>query len=204
MLSRTYQLATAPTPEASRLDPDNRLFSHAHRRRLEAEEIRDAILSVSGQLDRAIGGPNIGAAGAAPPTSEYTYIFTDTRRSVYTPAFRNRRLELFEVFDFADINAPVGQRATTTVAPQALYLMNHPFVTEQARLAARRTLGAAPASDSARIELAYREALGRAPTVKERTLAAEFLRTAGGDAPVEAWAQLHQAIFASVDFRYLD
>ncbi len=203
MLSRTYQLAATASPDAARLDPDNRLFSHANRRRLEAEEIRDAMLAVSGQLDLAFGGPNIGTPGAAPVTSEYTYVFTDTRRSVYTPAFRNRRLELFEVFDFADINAPIGQRATTTVAPQALFLMNHPFVTEQAKLAARRTLAAAVPDEAGRIELAYRSALGRGPTARERALADEFLRALGGEAPVEGWAQLHQAIFASVDFRYL-
>ncbi len=204
MLSRTYQLAATASPDAARLDPDNRLFSHANRRRLEAEEIRDAILVVSGQLDLALGGPNIGTPGAAPVASEYTYVFTDTRRSVYTPAFRNRRLELFEVFDFADINASIGQRATTTVAPQALFLMNHPFVTEQAKLAAQRTLAATAADEAARVELAYRTALGRGPTAKERLLASDFLRAAGGDAPTEAWAQLHQALFASVDFRYLD
>ena len=108
------------------------------------------------------------------------------------------------MFDFADINASIGQRATTTVAPQALFLMNHPFVTEQAKLAAQRTLAATAADEAARVELAYRTALGRGPTAKERLLASDFLRAAGGDAPTEAWAQLHQALFASVDFRYLD
>ncbi len=204
LLSRTYQLAAHASPDTARLDPDNRLVSHANRRRLEAEEIRDAILAVSGELDLAFGGPNIGPPGAPPTTSEYTYLFTDTRRSVYTPAFRNRRLELFEVFDFADINSSLGRRATTTVAPQALFLMNHPFVTEQAGFAARRTLAATVVDAAARIDLAYRAALGRGPTANERSLASEFLRAAGGDAPLEAWAQLHQAIFASVDFRYLN
>jgi hypothetical protein len=204
VLSRTYHLAATPTPEAARLDPDNRLFSHAFRRRLAAEQIRDALLAVSGQLDLTYGGSNFGGPGAAPPASEYTYVYADTRRSVYTPAFRNRRLELFEVFDFADINAPIGQRATTTVAPQALFLMNHPFVTDQARAAARRTLERDAGDDDARLESAYRAALGRAPTARERTLAREFLQGAEGEARVETWAQLHQALFASVDFRYLD
>ena len=204
MLSRTYQLAATPSPDAALLDPDNRLFSHANRRRLEAEEIRDAILAVSGQLNLALGGPNIGTPGGAPVNSEYTYVFTDTRRSVYTPAFRNKRLELFEVFDFADINSSIGQRATTTVAPQALFLMNHPFVAEQAKLAAQRTLAAKASDEAARLELVYRTALGRGPTEKERLLASDFLRAASGDAPAEAWAQLHQALFASVDFRYLN
>ncbi len=196
VLSRTYQLAAGASAAAARLDPDNRLFSHANRRRLEAEEIRDAILAASGQLDLTVGGPNIGGA----TTSEYGYVFADTRRSLYTPAFRNRRLELFEVFDFADINASVGQRAASVVAPQALFLMNHPFVVEQAKLAAQRAPASADRTASARIDEAYRATLGRAPTARERTLAVEFVRGGG----VAAWAQFQQSLFATVDFRYLD
>jgi hypothetical protein len=204
VLSRTYQLASAPTPDATRLDPENRWWSHANRRRLEAEEIRDAMLAAAGRLDLTFGGPNIGAGkgapGGAPASSEYSYIFTDTRRSLYTPAFRNARLELFEVFDFADINAPVAQRHASVVAPQALYLMNHPFALEQARHAAERTrLESAPES-AARIEHAYRRILGRGPTAGEKQIA---LRHVAEGSP-ETWTEFHQALFASVDFRYLD
>ena len=209
VLARTYQLAATPPADAARLDPDNRLFTHANRRRLEAEEIRDAMLAASGQLDFAIGGPNIVGPAAAAVSGEYGYVFTDTRRSLYTPAFRNRRLELFEVFDFADINASMGQRASTTVAPQALFLMNHPFVIEQAKLAAKRTLGSGAADDSARLDRAYRVALGRVPTAKERARALQFVSGATGEgageaARADAWAQLHQSLFACVDFRYLE
>ncbi len=209
MLSRTYQLSSAPAADAVRLDPDNRLFSHAPRRRLEAEEIRDAMLWAAGRLDLTLGGLNIGSGKPAPgamATSEYGYVFNDTRRSLYTPAFRNTRLELFEVFDFADINAPVAQRAASTVAPQALFLMNHPFVLEQARQAAERTLRDAAPDDATRIERAYRRALGRAPTTGERTLALRFISASPADpaARAEVWAQFHQALFASVDFRYLE
>ncbi|MBL9186566.1 MAG: DUF1553 domain-containing protein [Opitutaceae bacterium] len=203
MLSRTYQLASAPAPDAARLDPDNRLFTHAPRRRLEAEEIRDAMLWAAGQLDLTLGGPNIGSGKAAPgamATSEYGYVFTDTRRSLYTPAFRNTRLELFEVFDFADINAPMAQRAASAVAPQALFLMNHPFVLEQARHAAERTLREPAADAAARIDLAYRRTLGRAPTAGEKQIALRHV----ADASTEAWTEFHQALFASVDFRYLN
>ena len=167
------------------------------------------MLAASGQLDFAIGGPNIAGPAAAAVSGEYGYVFTDTRRSLYTPAFRNRRLELFEVFDFADINASIGQRAATTVAPQALFLMNHPFVIEQAKLAAKRTLGSGAADDSARLDRAYRVALGRVPTAKERALALQFVsgassEGAGEAARADAWAQLHQSLFACVDFRYLE
>ncbi len=206
--SRTYGLSTTPAIEATRGDPDNRLLSHARRRRLDAEQIRDAILWTSGKLDLTLGGPNLAQPGVAVPTSEYGHVFTDTRRSVYTPAFRNRRLELFEVFDFADINASIGQRAVTTVAPQALYLMNHPFVIEQAKAAAVQTLRV-EGDDGVRIDHAYRRALGRLPTKAERALAVGFVRGAeAGNADdasrLEVWSQFQQSLLACVDFRYLN
>jgi hypothetical protein len=198
--SRTWQQAVGKNAA----DPENKLFAHANRRRLEAGQTRDTILAASGQLALDYLGPNIKGAGdidandTASQNTEYQYEFTDTRRSVYTPAFRNRRLELFEVFDFADINASVGQRHTSTVAPQALYLLNHPFVVAQARAAAERTL-ALPESD--RLPAAFRRTLGRAPSAGEREKGLAFL----GAAPsLEAWAQLYQALFACVDFRYVE
>jgi hypothetical protein len=211
VLSRTYQLA-ALAPNAG--DPDNRYLARAHRRRLDAEQIRDAMLWTSGELKLDVGGPNIGTGpnGAAnlPVNAEYTYVFNDTRRSVYTPAFRNQRLELFEVFDFADINAPMGQRHVSTVAPQALYLMNHPFVIEQARRAAERALAMTDRSDEARLADAYSATLGRPPSPRERELARQYLAvSAGGETspaatPLDRWARLYQALFACVDFRYLN
>ena len=213
VLSRTYQLATDASSDATQRDPDNRYFARAHRRRLEAEEIRDAMLWTSGRLDLTLGGPNIGAGrgapGGEPTTTEYGYIFSDTRRSLYTPAFRNTRLELFEVFDFADINASIAMRAASTVAPQALYLMNHPFVLEQSRAAAERTLAEAALDDGARVDRAYQRVLGRAPTPAERSVALRFVASArpgATDSParVDVWAQFHQALFASVDVRYLN
>lgn len=209
VLSRVYQLDSIATPEARQLDPDNRLLARANRRRLEAEEIRDAMLAVSGQLDRTLGGPNIVLGpGSAAQGYEYGYEFKDVRRSIYTPAFRNRRLEIFEAFDFADINAPYGVRPVTTVAPQALYLMNHPFVTTQAERAAEQTLRAVKGDDAARLEYAYRVALGRKPTAGERRIALDFIAEhapsdAAEPARQAAWAQVHQALLACVDFRYL-
>jgi hypothetical protein len=190
-------------------DPDNRLLAHAHRRRLDAEQIRDTILAVSGELDSRSLGPNIGGAGEinANDTSaqniEYKYEFTDVRRSVYTPAFRNRRLELFEVFDFADINAPAGHRNVSTVAPQALYLLNHPFVIQQAKAAAERAL-ASSAGDDERLVNAFRTALCRPPTQKERDIFAGLIANAKDDRRTEVWSQVYQTLFGCLDFRYLE
>jgi hypothetical protein len=203
VLSQTWQQAVA-APSA--VDPENRLFAHANRRRLDAEQIRDTMLAVSGQLDMKVGGLNIGGAGDidannfSAQNTEYGYVFADKRRSVYTPAFRNKRLELFEVFDFGDINQSVGQRVVSTVAPQALYFLNHPFVLEQAKAAAERTL-ASSGSDDEHLATAFRTTLGRAPTAAEREKCRRFLNA---NATPEAWAELHQMLFACVDFRYVE
>ncbi len=206
MLSRTWQLAVAP-PGAG--DPENRLFAHANRRRLDAEQIRDSILAASGALKLDIGGQNIAQAGDVDPNNtsaqniEYAYQFTDTRRSVYVPAFRNKRLELFEVFDFGDINASMGQRNVSTVAPQALYFLNHPFVAGQAKLAAQRAL-AEPGTDAGRLAQIFRRTLGRAPSAAEAAKCLAFLASAASDRQPDAWAQVQQTVFASLDFRYLE
>ncbi len=205
VLSHAWQTATATTPG----DPDNRLFAHANRRRLDAEQIRDTMLVVSGALDLRALGPNIGNAGeinandSGAQNIEYKYEFTDVRRSVYTPAFRNRRLELFEAFDFADINATFGHRNASTVAPQALYLLNSPFVLAQAKAAAERAL-ASSSPDDERLVNAFRATLCRMPTEKERAIFAKALADATGDHRTEAWSQIYQTLFCSLDFRFLD
>ncbi len=203
VLSRTYQLTSAPNAALAAADPDNRLFGRANRRRLDAEAIRDCILSASGQLDRIVGGPTIKSG----TVKETTYDFADTRRSVYAPVFRNRLVELFEAFDFADPNVVSGRRRSSTVAPQALFLMNSPFIQDQSRHAARTALAATGVDDEARLVLAYRTTLGRPPSSGERELAIGFLSSTG-DGPVEnrmtAWTMLYQSLFACVDFRYLD
>jgi hypothetical protein len=201
--SRTWQLAGGTQPG----DPDNRLFSHANRRRLTAEQIRDTMLSASGELDLRVLGSNILGAGDinANDTSaqnlEYKYEFQDLRRSVYTPAFRARRLELFEVFDFGNINAPLGDRTTSNVAPQALYLLNHPWVLARAKAFAQRAL-AMPADDSARLTHASKSALGRALLRAEQEKFLAFL--ASHSNREEAWTEVCQTLFACMDFRYLE
>jgi len=206
MLSRTWQLAVAP-PGAG--DPENRLFAHANRRRLDADQLRDGILAASGTLKLDVGGPNIAQAGDIDPNdfsaqnTEYSYQFTDTRRSVYVPAFRNKRLELFEAFDFGDINASIGQRNVSTVAPQALFFLNHPFVAEQAKLAAQRALAEA-GSDTERLARIFRRTLGRPPSPAEAAKCLTFLASTAPDRQLDAWAQVQQTVFASLDFRYLE
>ena len=138
VLSRTYRQSSTSRADLAKIDVDNRLLGRMNRRRLDAEGLRDAILCASGQLDLTFGGPMLKGkkAEAESKYSDSSSTFNDSRRSVYTPVLRNRLLEIFETFDFADPNSVVGQRSSSIVAPQALYLLNSPFVLEQSRHAA--------------------------------------------------------------------
>lgn len=200
--SQTWQQASGSHPA----DPDNRLLTHSFPRRLEAEQLRDALLAASGELDRAFLGPNIAGAGEidANDTSaqnvEYRYEFKDLRRSVYTPAFRNRRLEMFEVFDFGNINTPQGARNVSNVAPQALFLLNSPWVTARAARLAETLSGTAP--DDVLLQRLWRITLQRAPLPAELAAAQnELTRATGPDARRAALTRICQGIFASIDFR---
>ncbi len=136
VLSRVYQLSADDNAEARAIDPENRRLWHMNRRRLDAECLRDAMLQISGALRPERGGPGFRDDLA----EDYGFVDVSNRRSVYVPVFRNAIPELFEAFDFADPSTVTGRRNVSTVAPQALFLMNHPFVAEQSKRAGRRRL----------------------------------------------------------------
>lgn len=188
VLSRTYQQGSRADAAALTADPENRRYSRMNRRRLPAEAIRDAMLSVSGQLKLDIGGRTFPESRAA----DYGFEFTEPRRSIYVPVFRNALPEIFEAFDFAPPTMVVGRRNTSTVPTQALFLLNHPFVNNQARAAAER-ITKSSSNSAAQIQNAYWLALGRAPTERELRLAIDH-----------GLSDLLHALFASVDFRYIE
>jgi hypothetical protein len=207
LLSRTWQLACGAPADAALRDPENRLFGHRQRQRLAAEGIRDAMLATAGTLDRTPGGSLLA-------TGDRDYVTNDQsndaakydapRRSLYLPIIRNAMYDLFVAFDYGDPSVHLEQRAQSAVAPQALFLLNAPFVREQAKLLAARALAAA-GDDDARIAWLWREAFARTASAHERTAAAAWLATARstGD-EVRAWAGLAQALFASNEFVYVD
>jgi hypothetical protein len=194
VLSRTYRMACGESPS----DPENRLLSHASRRRLDAECIRDGMLLVSGDLKPAAGGRTYKEG----MTSDFAFKQTDTVRSVYLPVFRNALPEIFEAFDFADPSVSTGRRNVSTVPPQALFMMNHPFVAEQAKHTAGRLMALGLADDAARAEWAYRVTLGRSPAQREKDAVVEYVRRAGDSA--DAWGDVFHALFGSVEFRYVE
>lgn len=203
VLSRTYRLSTADDAEGRVIDPENRLLWHRTRRRLDAECLRDAMLQTAGELQQERGGAGFPERLVA----DYGYVAVSRRRSIYLPVFRNALPDLFEVFDFADPSLVTGQRNASTVAPQALFLLNHPFVIEQSRLAAVRLLRESPAGNEGRLNHVWRTIVGRKPDIAERHAALEFLasRPAGpAEDEAAAWAEIVQALFASLSFRNVE
>ncbi|MGI8602511.1 MAG: DUF1553 domain-containing protein [Verrucomicrobiales bacterium] len=191
--SQTWQMGVV----ADVTDRSDTKSTMAGRRRLSAEELRDAMLAVSGKLSLEMGGPN------HPPdlTADFNYQDNSPRRSVYVPVFRNSRPDLFEAFDAPSPSMVTGQRDQSSVVTQALFLLNHPFVTEQAQAAARRLLQSESEGTSARVNWAWRQCLGRGPSGAELDEALAHL----GERPSETeWAQLFLALFASIDFRYVE
>ncbi|HEX3146712.1 MAG TPA: PSD1 and planctomycete cytochrome C domain-containing protein [Gemmataceae bacterium] len=211
MLSATYQQASASRPDLS-VDPKNEFYARFNRRRLSAEELRDSLLLVSGQLDRTPAGPH-----PFPPESAWNFtqhvpfasFYETDKRSVYLIAVRNRRHPFLGLFDGADPNATTPQRQTTTVPTQALYFLNDPFFHAQAEKIARRALAKADEVD--RLNELFVAVLQRPPTNRERDLASGFLSrytnelaTAGPDKTVVAWSALARIALASNEFLYLD
>ncbi len=196
-----------PRSEIAAADPDNALYGRGHSRRLSAEALRDSLLCVSGELDRQMGGSLLRADASA----DYNYQHRSTRRSVYQPVLRNSLPDLFEAFDFADTSVSVGQRPRSTVATQALVLMNHPWVVDRVQAATERVLRSLqlPLDEEtaqAIVERLYWQALGRAPSADELQLCVQYLDASPeNDSPLEQrLEQLIHSLFASLDFRYLD
>jgi hypothetical protein len=200
VLSRTYRLSSSRGEQQE--DPENRLLAHMNRRRLDAESLRDTMLSVGGTLKFEMGG----ATFPASLKTDVGFRFQAPRRSVYVPVFRSSLPELFDVFDFANTSLVTGRRTLSTVAPQALFMMNHPFVRTQAGLAAERLLGDSQPKEEHRIDYAYLRILGRHATEAEIVLSQAFLKSVMDTAEkgrVEAWTQMVQSLFSTIDFRYV-
>jgi hypothetical protein len=206
VLSNTYRQSTRPvrSAEAAEKDPEDRLLCHFRRRRLEAEEIRDAMLAASGRLNLKAGGPSVMVpvdpdlvkllykpsqwklAGSA---SEYD------RRSIYLTAKRNLRIPFMETFDAPPLLTSCARRESSTHAPQALEMLNGRLSGDLARAFAHRLTVDTGGVPEKVVDRAFRLALGRAPTPDELRLSLAFLR----DQPLEEFAL---AIFNLNEFFY--
>ena len=190
MLSATYQQASAAPDAVFRADPENKLLGRQNRRRLDFEALRDSLLVGAGKLDRTVGGR---------PVDLFKAPFT-TRRTVYGVIDRTTLPGTFRVFDVANPDQHSPQRFLTTVPQQALFLMNSPFVREQAAALATRPEMASAGNPDGKVAALYRMALGRAPTPAELALGREFV----ADAAAGRWEQYAQVLLLSNEFAFVD
>lgn len=183
VLSRSYQLSSAGDEKDMELDPANRLVWRHSPRRLEAEEIRDAMLAASGKLN--LTPPEASPAkdfpvrelrNNGPEAKNLETLAKDSlQRSVYLPLLRGITPNSLSVFDFAEQGFVTGSRDATTVAPQALYLLNDTFVRKQSLALAEQLLAKSEMDDAARTKLAYRLIFGREPTSHELEQGSDFV-----------------------------
>ena len=190
MLSAVYQQSSRASPEALASDSENFLLSRMNRTRLDAESLRDSLLFVAGRLDTNRGG--VGFQDVALP-----------RRSLYLMSVRTGAKSGFaSVFDAPDCGAIVEKRSTSTVAPQALFLLNDSFSSDQATALAKRVARESSASGpEEQIRAAYRLVFGRPPTGEEVTIGRELLQSVGLAERLERYCQL---LLCTNEFIYMD
>jgi hypothetical protein len=216
LLSATYQMSSTYDAHAAEVDPENKLHWRADVRRLEAEAIRDSLLFVSGTLDPTMGGSLLHVKNRGyffDHTSKDTTSYDSRRRSLYLPVVRNNLYDVFQLFDFTDATVLSGDRATTTVAPQALFMMNSDVVGRAAEGVAAGLLNGLHADDAGRVRRLYVTAYGRDATADEtrkaQALLASVEQALEGKEPergkrrLRAWACLCQAVLAANEFIYL-
>ncbi|MFP6667024.1 MAG: DUF1553 domain-containing protein, partial [Pirellulales bacterium] len=188
LMSATYRQSSLhpQQDEYAERDYENHLWWRAERRRLDAEALRDTLLSASGQIDLRVGGPSFkptispealeglsrkAKAWQASPEAQ------QRRRSLYIFTQRSLLPPLLTTFDFSDTTLPCGQRNVTTVAPQALAMLNNDFVHRQSTALAQRILDVADNTPDRQVRLAWQMALGRNPRKAEAQLALKHLTT---------------------------
>ena len=194
MLSAVYRSSSEFNAAANEVDPENRLLWRMNRRRLEVEPWRDAMLAVSGQLDRNIGGPSINLSSKA-----------NKRRTLYGFVSRHKLDDVLHLFDFPDPNITIAKRSETTVPLQLLFVLNSEFMTSQAKTLSARLMSENMENDAARIERAYQLLFGRSPTAVETEVGTAFV----GEAKVSTdglsqWEQYALVLLGSNEFTFVD
>ena len=218
MPSSTYQMSTTSDSRALDIDPENRLLWRRDRRRMEAEVIRDSLLAVSGQLDLTMGGTllphlnfvNLSGKGKARDPA----LYDSKRRSVYLPVLRSALYEVFQSFDFPAPAVINGQRSSTTVASQALFMMNSRLMAEASDALAEWLLSQPAWDDRGRIARVYELVLLRPPSTQETREWLEFLaqydRAQRNEAAEvgprnrHAWQGLCRVLLSSNEFVYVE
>ncbi len=201
VMSAAYQQSSQDNAANSPIDGDNRYLWRGNRLRLDAEELRDSILAVSGKLDLTMGGPSaeqFNFKDDHSPVYDYVHFDPDApgnyRRSVYRFIVRSVPDPLMERFDCPDVSMITAKRNTTITAIQALALLNNPFVLKQAGHFAERIAAGGP-DPAEQVRQAYRIALQRAPTVEEIEAMAGYLSRYGATSLARVMLNTNEFIF---------
>ncbi len=215
VLSSTYQMSSTYNEAAFQIDPDNRLHWRHSRRRLEAEALRDSLYALSGNLDTTVGGTLFEATNRkyvpGYPNGNYDK-YDIPRRSIYLPVIRSALYDVLQAFDFADPSFSSGERATTTVAPQALFLMNGKIVHAQTRAWTTKLLADKTLDDAGRVRQMFLQAFSRPPSDADiarsldfvQRIESELARAKTADARLQAWQSLSRVIVAANEFVYVE
>ena len=198
VLSRAYRMSSRGSARAAEIDPSNRLLQHANLRRLDAEAIRDAMLSISGRFDPTMYGPSVpvhyaARRGLTQGDPNNGPVDGDGRRSIYQEIRRNAHNPFLEVFDLPKPATTRGQRDTTNVPAQSLALLNSPLVIGQAAEWGRRLAEGEAASVDGRIAHMFVKALARPPSATERARVADYLDAVAAERGVDPSLLLYDA-----------
>jgi hypothetical protein len=215
VLSRTFALSSRHDPACHAVDPENVWLWRAHRRRLESEAMRDAMLFAAGTLDLKPMESTVWYLGDQATAVGDNKIRRRTDfpcRSVYLPVIRNDLPEIFDALDFANPHSTTGMRPQTTVATQGLFLLNDPSVMDASTATARRLLESAELDAAAAVNQMFEWIANAPPTDAERESILSFVRTmeeqlaAEGDSDprLRAWSLACHAMFASSRFQILE
>jgi hypothetical protein len=206
VLSSAYQMSSTASEESKKLDPANKLLQHMPVRRLEAEEIRDAILETAGTLDEKVFGPSV------PP---YISTYQDGRgkpktgpldgagrRSIYIQVRRNFMTPLFVAFDYPTPISAIGSRTVSTVPSQALMMMNNEFIAQEAGKWADRVI-ASTSDPHERVRRMYSTAFARQADEKEVTSILAFVNNQQSRPESAVWTDVAHVLFNSAEFLYV-
>ncbi len=194
MLTTAYRQSGTASPATLAADSENKLLGRMAPRRLDFEALRDGLLTASGKLDKTVYGRSIDLFARPFPT----------RRTVYTTVDRQNLPGTLRTFDFASPDSHSPQRFQTTVPQQALFLMNSPFVLEQAKGVTLRPEVVAAKEPASKAKAVYRAVLGRSPTADEVAAAVEFSKLPTKPKDPAAWELFAQVLLVSNEFAFAD
>ena len=214
--SAVWQQSTDANESAAAIDPENRLLWRMNRRRLEAEAIRDSLLAIGGDLDTTMSGsllPTVNRKYVTSTANINVNIYNTPRRTVYLPIVRSALYDYLTAFDFGDPSSMSGQRDRTTVAPQALFLMNSELVAKESATLAKSLL-TQRGDDAGRITEAFERFYSRPPTDSEVSSSIEFITVyerglaSQGIAPEQlremSWKAFCRAMMSTNEFLYVN